>query len=106
MNSGIYRKKPEQKTSTNLSQVITGIARIFTPSALFLPSSPVQPTRSKLFLYNTNSWLPVTGTPISTGDDSQTQLLTERKHLHLYCDYKCIYIGQITSHYQVLPSMG
>ena len=53
-----------------------------------------------------NSWLPVTGTPISIGGDSQTQLLTERKYLHQYCDYKCIYIGQITSHYQVLPTMG
>ena len=58
MNSGIYKKKPQQKTSTHLSQVITGIAKIFTPSALFLPSSLVQPTRSKLFIYNTQQLAP------------------------------------------------
>lgn len=58
MNSGIYRKKPQQKISTNFSRVIIGVAKIFTPRALFLLSSLEQPTRSKLFIYDTQQLAP------------------------------------------------
>ena len=58
MNSGIYKKKPQQKISMNLSWVIIGIEKIFIPRALFLPSSLEQPTRSKLFIYNTQQLAP------------------------------------------------
>lgn len=42
---------------------------------------------------------------MSTGGELQIQLLTERKHLHLYCVLKKI-PGQIIAHYQVLPTLN
>lgn len=75
MNSGTYRKKPKQKISTNLNQVTKGLAQTLTLHALFLGAANSShwdlscELGASCLVKTPNSWLSVTGTPVSTGGD-------------------------------------